>query len=632
MINLSSSKFYFKHEIKHMQINQIISALFLTIFLFISKAEAANSEWKNALESNSGAKVRVLSSFYTNDKQQKSLIIGLQFNIKSGWHVYGNDSGGIGMPPSVDFAGSSNLEKHQIFWPQAIKKEEKIGAETIKYSVYEDEVILPIEIALQDNAKPTQLKLKLHYGLCKDVCIPASADFVVDIEDKEDADSLKMIQKFIDKKIIFENEAEKTTEKTDDYSTEKKSQLASITLLPALLAAFLGGLILNIMPCVLPVLGIKLMSVIKHQESKTSRIRFAFFATTLGILFCFAIFAVFAIIIMLTGNIFNWGLQFQNPYFLIFLIVILLGFVANMIGMFEITFDQFISNFINKKITEKESGGKNIFMPNFLSGILAVLLATPCSAPFLGSAISFSITQSSAIIILIFFTMGLGLALPYIIMIFSPKIVYLLPKPGNWMLNIKKLMTIFLAATIIWLIYVLANNIGNTAAAIAAIVSALFFACFKIKIKSLKIIAFTILAITMLILPQTFESVKKTLDSADKLWIEFSEEGLQKLVANGQTVVVDVTADWCITCKFNKARVFHDKTVIDHLRDNNIVAMRADITKPNEAVLAFIHKKGRYAIPFNAVYGPNASDGLLTSELLSKKELFKLIDQASTKK
>ncbi len=614
-----------------MQINQrfkIILALFLASFLLIGKVEAANSEWKNALESNSGAKVRVLSSFYTDDKQQKNLILGLQINIKGGWHVYGNDSGGIGMPPSVDFAGSSNYKQHQIFWPQAISKEEKIGAETIKYSVYEDEVILPIEIVLKNNDQPTQLKLKLQYGLCKDICIPASAEFVLDIENKEDADSLKMIQKFIDKKIIFENEGDKIAEQ----SAEKNSQLATITLLPALLAAFLGGLILNIMPCVLPVLGIKLMSVIKCQESKTSRIRFAFFATTLGIISCFAVFAVFAIIIMLTGNIFNWGLQFQNPYFLIFLIMILLGFAANMIGMFDITFDQFASNFINKKITEKESDKRNIFMPNFLSGILAVLLATPCSAPFLGSAISFSITQSSPVIILVFLTMGLGLALPYIIMIISPKIVYLLPKPGNWMLRIKNLMTIFLIATIAWLIYVLANNIGNAAAAIAAIASVLFFTCFKIKIKSLQIISFALLAITMIILPQVFQGFKKARHPADALWIQFNEEGLHALVANGQTVVVDVTADWCITCKFNKLRVFHDTEVVDHLRDNNIVAMRADITKPDETVLTFIHKKGRYAIPFNAVYGPNAPDGLLTNELLNKKELFELIDKASTKK
>lgn len=603
------------------QLLQTASALLLVVFLFVTKASASSSEWKDAVANDNGAKVRVISSFYTDDKQQKNLVLGLHFNIAKGWHVYGNESGGIGMPPSLDLAGSSNYSKHEIFWPQAISKEEKIGKESIKYSVYEGEVILPVEVTLKDNAQPSQLKLKLNYGLCKDVCIPAIAEFTIDVSNEEDAQSLSLIQKFLDKKIIFGNNAA--------IAEKSESEPSSIGLLSALFAAVLGGLILNVMPCVLPVLGIKLMSVIKHKESKISRIRFAFFSTILGILASFAVFAIFAIIIKFTGNIFNWGLQFQNPYFLIFLITVLLGFIANMVGFFEITFDQFISNFLNKKISEKETGGNNIFMPNFLSGVLAVLLATPCSAPFLGSAISFSITQSSSIIFLIFVMMGLGLALPYFILIISPKMVYLLPKPGNWMIRIKQLMAGLLIATVIWLIYVLSNNVSATAGIITAIASMLFFACFKIKIKSLKIFAIILLAIMLIAIPAAFKGEKKVLHPADMMWIKFNEEELYKRVADGQTVIVDVTADWCITCKFNKLRVFHDEEVIKKLKRDKMVTMRADITKPDEAVLAFIHKKGRYAIPFDAVYGPNAPDGLLANELLSKNELFELIDKAS---
>lgn len=605
---------------------QALFGLFLAIFLLVSKAEAASSNWQEALERDSGAKVRVLSSFYQNDKQQKSLILGLQFDIQKGWHVYGNDSSGIGMPPSVSFKGSSNYKNHQILWPKAIAKQEQIGKETIRYSVYEDDVILPIEVVLKNNEKPTKLKITLNYGLCKDVCIPASSDFIIDIKDEEDEKSLKSIQKYLDKRIILASVVK-------DAVVESKSNPSNSSsgLFYALFAAFLGGLILNVMPCVLPVLGIKLMSVINHQNSKTSHIRLAFFSTIIGIISCFAVFAFFAIIIKFTGNIFNWGLQFQNPYFLIFLIAVILVFIANMMGLFEITFDQFASNFINKKISK--SADKNIFIPNFLSGILAVLLATPCSAPFLGSAISFSITQNSPIIFLIFMVMGLGLALPYFILIISPKLVYLLPKPGNWMLRLKNLMALLLILTILWLIYVLANNIAIEAGIIAFIVSILFFYCFKIKIKSLKIFAFIALAIALIALPQSFKKVRKPMNTADMMWIRFNEDQLYKHVAAGQTVVVDVTADWCITCKFNKLHVLHDKEVVARLRrDDNIVAMRADITKPNMAALDFIHKKGRYAIPFNAVYGPNAPDGLLTNELLNKEELFALIDEASITK
>jgi len=596
----------------------MLSILLLTVF-FTTKTNASISEWKDASPNESAAKVRVVSSFY-KDGDQKKLILGLHFNVAKDWHIYGNESGGIGMVPSVDFAGSTNYSDHKIFWPQAILKEEKIGKDSIKYSVYEGEVILPVEIILKENQKPTQLNLKLNYGLCKDVCIPVDEDFVIIPLDEEDNQSLSLIQKFLDKKITTASQPQRPQE-----------QKISISLLSAILAAALGGLILNIMPCVLPVIGIKLMSILKCERSKAIDIRIAFLSTALGIIASFAIFSIFAIIIKFTGNIFNWGLQFQNPYFLIFLITVLLGFVANMAGFFEINFNQLILNFFNKKISEKEVAKNNIFIPNFLSGILVVLLATPCSAPFLGSAISFSITQSSSIIFLIFIVMGVGLSTPYLVLMASPKMIFLLPKPGHWMIRVKQVMIGFLIATVAWLIYILSGNISSAAGAFVALISALFFVSFRIKIKSLKIFSIVILAISLIVVPATFKSEKKTRHSTDMIWIKFDEQRLYDLVAEDNIVIIDITADWCITCKFNKLRVFHDEDVVKKLRGNKMVAMRADITKPDEDILNFIHKKGRYAIPFNAVYGPNAKEGLLTNELLSKKELLELIDKASNK-
>ncbi len=600
-----------------MKIKQIFCIIFLLSCL-TKNAAASIGKWVDAGDGNKNGQVRILSSFYEDANQQKKLIIGLQFKIADGWHVYGNEAGGIGLPPSVDFKGSSNYASHKISWPQAISKEEKIGAESIKYSVYENEVILPVEIDLKDAAKDSQLKIKLNYGLCKDICVPASAEFVADISSNEtDEKSLTLIQKFFDKKI-----------------SEQKQMMPAVAeskmpkgLVPALIAAFIGGFILNLMPCVLPVLGIKLMSIINHQGARVGNIRFAFFATLCGIVACFAVFALFAIIIKFTGNIFGWGLQFQNPYFLVFLIALLFAFIANMLGFFEINFDQFLANFLNRKIS-KNNIKTNIFMPNFLSGILAVLLATPCSAPFLGSAISFSITQNNSIIFLIFVVMSLGLALPYIALMISPQTIYLLPKPGNWMLQLKRLMALLLLSTVAWLIYVLSNNLSAGAGITITVIGALFLLTFKIEQKTLKNLALIVLIIATIIVPSSFKPQSKTMDKADMLWIDFDEYNLYTLVKKGNIVVVDVTADWCITCKFNKLHVFHDAEVVRALKEEGVVAMRADITQPDPAALSFIHKKGRYGIPFNIVYGPGAKDGLLASELLTKKELFDLIKKA----
>jgi suppressor for copper-sensitivity B len=237
--------------------------------------------------------------------------------------------------------------------------------------------------------------------------------------------------------------------------------------------------------CVLPVLSIKLISVIKHSDAPIARIRFAFLATICGILSCFFAFALLAAIIKFTGNSLGWGLQFQNPYFLISLIVILVLFLGNLLGFFEINFNQFLSTILNKKITEGEDK-KNIFIPNFLSGVLAVMLATPCSAPFLGSAISFALTQNFAVIFLIFLFIGFGFSLPYIILIASPKLFYLLPKPGNWMVQIKQVLAGLFAATVIWLVYVLSHIIGSFPAFLAGALAITLLAAIKIRSEFLK--------------------------------------------------------------------------------------------------------------------------------------------------
>jgi suppressor for copper-sensitivity B len=592
---------------------KIFSLFLALLFLQTGSANSASSDWHE--NQSKGAKTRLIASYYKNQAGEKKLIAGIEFKIASGWKIYGSGSDGIGMPPSFDFTNSKNLAKHTISWPQAISEEEKIGDEKFTYSSYKNEVIIPIEIDLEQANQAVELNVELNYGLCKEICVPASENFTLQIPDEIDTISLNEIQKFFPNQI-------------SDGKEEPKSMNKNLALFSAILLAIFGGAILNIMPCVLPVLSIKLISVIRHSESEISHIRFSFLSTIIGILSCFVVFALCASIIKLTGNSLGWGLQFQNPYFLIFLIVILIVFVGNLLGVFEINFDRFLATILNKKIS-KEEEEKNIFLPNFLSGILAVLLATPCSAPFLGAAISFALVQSFFVIFLIFFFIGIGFSLPYFILIFAPKLVYILPRPGNWMIQIKQLMAGLLAATVIWLIYVLSHNIGALPAFLAGIIAVTILACFKIKTEFFKFLAIATLAILSFLLPMKLQKQQKiSKDSYESFWVEFDEAKLHQLIIEGKTVVVDITADWCLSCKFNKIRVLQDKEVMAKLNGNDIIAMRGDITNPNEKIINFLHENNRFAIPFNAVYGPKAPDGLLASELLTKKELFELIEKA----
>lgn len=599
---------------KQMQFKKIILPLIFSVLLGNSFAFAANSDWIKAYEDS--AKVRLISSSSEKDGVKK-LLIGAHFKISDGWKIYGADSGNFGLPPQFNFENSKNYKSHNILWPKAKTAKETISDEVIQYSYYKNEVIIPIEIEAINPKKPVDLVIKLNYGVCKDICIPANAEFNIKIDNSTDEEALKQIEKFHPDSYVEEEIVK------DD--SEKMSHLRMV--LYAVIFGVIGGAILNIMPCVLPVLSIKLISVIKHSQAPISKIRFAFLSTIFGILASFLFFAFFAIALKSSGESLGWGLQFQNPYFLLFLIAVLTLFSANLLGLFEISSQQVFANFLNQRISRDEE--KNIFIPNFSSGILAVLLATPCSAPFLGSAISFALVSDSATIITISLAIGIGFALPYIILIFSPKLISHFPKPGEWMIKLKKLMALLLMATIIWLLYVLSHNIGILASLLTAVLCALVLFSFRIKSHFFRALGIGLLIIAIFSIPQDFKAKSKVeVTKYDAIWKPFSEDRLEEYVKEGKIVLVDITADWCLTCKFNKVRVLHDSEIMKLLKSEEIIGLRADITKPDEKILKFMKENNRFAIPFNAVYGPSAKTGLLTSELLSKTDLLELIKKA----
>jgi suppressor for copper-sensitivity B len=604
---------------------------FLKTLLFVSLALQNSFGASSSLQNHelSGAKTALIASFYEQNGTQK-LVAGVEFQLQEGWKIYGNDDSGMGMPPEFNFSASQNYKSHNIFYPQAIAGFEKIGTEEIKYKYYKNSTIFPIFIEILDKNQPTKLNLKLSFALCKDVCVPVNQEFSLIVNQEIDTNSITKIEKFYGQNLV-----EKNLNSSENFSAidmsfgdviKVKKNPNKIYLM--ILLAMLGGLILNIMPCVLPVISIKLISVLKHSGAPISRIRFSFFATIIGILSCFIVLAFFSYIIQSAGSSLGWGFQFQNPFFLTFLIIILTLFIAELLGIFEISFSQILATFLDKKISEKEMQ-KNIFMPNFLSGILAVLLATPCSAPFLGSAISFALTQDFLTILLIFIFIGIGFSTPYLILIASPQLINLLPKPGKWMLKIKHLMAGFLLATAVWITFILSNTIGIFPSLLVSIFSILIFFSLKIKTKIIKIIFVIILIILSFTLPFDFhERQAKLKNERNSYWQVFDESILQNLISENKIIIVDVTADWCLTCKFNKILVLNDDEIVNKLKSGEVIGLRADITQPDSDVMKFLSKHNRYAIPFNAVYGPKAKNGLLASEFLNKKQLLELIEKA----
>lgn len=354
-------------------------------------------------------------------------------------------------------------------------------------------------------------------------------------------------------------------------------------ILPVLLIALLGGLILNVMPCVLPVLVLKLTSVLDVAGRERDHLRGAFLSTAAGIVVSFIVLALGLIALKSAGAGIGWGIQFQQPVFLAVMALVCILFAANIWGLFEIP----MPAFAGRAQLAADARMNNNHAKSFFTGVLATALATPCSAPFVGTAVGFALARGPVEILAIFLALGLGLAGPYLAVAAAPGLVRLLPRPGRWMRWLKGLLAITLLGTAIWLVSIIGVQTGLLSGGAGG----------------------------------------------DRIaWVKFDEGAIGAQVADGKVVFVDVTADWCLTCQANKKLVLDRDAVATRLQEDGIVAMKADWTNPDPAISAFLERHGRYGIPFNIVYGPAAPDGLKLPELLTGANVLEALDSAARAK
>jgi suppressor for copper-sensitivity B len=385
--------------------------------------------------------------------------------------------------------------------------------------------------------------------------------------------------------------------------------------------ALLGGLILNIMPCVLPVLTIKLASALKSSDQSFARIRAGFLVSALGVLAFMWVFVAILLSIRAGGGQIGWGVQFQNPVFLGVMITIISVFAANMAGLFEITLPQRL----NTSMARMEHGSG--LLGDFATGALAAVLATPCSAPFLGTAVTFALAGSGFEAFVIFTALGLGLALPYFAIALRPSWVQALPKPGPWMVRVKWVMAGLLALTSIWLASVLLNVAGWTVVLILTGFIIAAVVAIKLPRKGALRAMPALLIVAAVVTPLILRPEPQALE-LNANWTVFSETAVSNAVANGEVVFVDITAAWCLTCKANKARVLDRAPVAERLTEDGTTPMRADWTQPNPEILAYLKSNGRFGIPFNIVYGPGAPNGITLPEFLTKDAVLEALDAA----
>jgi len=388
----------------------------------------------------------------------------------------------------------------------------------------------------------------------------------------------------------------------------------------ALFFALVGGMLLNLMPCVFPVLGIKVLGFVQHAHGEARALRIQGWAFFAGTVISFLLLAGIMLALRAGGAQLGWGFQLQSPGVVMLLAALFFVLALNLSGVFE------WGAFAQSMTAKLSARGR--YADAFLSGVVASVVATPCTAPFMGAAVGFTLTQDAALALAVFAMLGIGMALPVLALSHFPALMRRLPRPGPWMETFKQVLAFPLYATVAWLAWVLGAQAGNDAvlALLAGLVlvamGAWMFGRWEHAEKPWRAAVAAILTGTGLVVawPGTLDAPAPGIPTAragELQWEEWSPERVAQLNAQGKAVFVDFTAAWCVTCQVNKRIALHNDAVVREFGVRGVVPLRADWTRQDPRITAALSALGRNAVPVYALYIPGESAPRLLPEVLT---------------
>ncbi len=403
-----------------------------------------------------------------------------------------------------------------------------------------------------------------------------------------------------------------------------------------LLFGFLGGIILNLMPCVLPVISLKIFGFIQQAGQSRQKILRSGIAFALGIFAWFIALALLLIALKAVGRDVTWGgFQFTNAYFVLALSVIVLVFALNLFGVFEISLPQSMTRGLLSTTERKDDLG------SFFQGVFATVLATPCTAPFLGTALGFAFSQSPAIILAMFVAIAAGMSAPYLLLSAQPAWLRFLPKPGSWMMHVKQFMGFLLLATLLFLLYVLGAQRGLEGAIWASsFLLVISVACwikgaFVVPTASAAKRSVAVVLMFVLVFASGVYFIGGKFYSASVAatdsrlrgdWQAFAPDRLQAELEQGHPVFVDFTAAWCLTCKFNEANVLESQEVREAFQRRGVVKLRADWTNGDPVITKLLQQFGRPGVPLYVLYPGKSEEPIVFPELLTKSMVLEKLE------
>ena len=406
--------------------------------------------------------------------------------------------------------------------------------------------------------------------------------------------------------------------------TNSQTSTKNISMFAAMLGAFLGGLILNLMPCVFPVLSIKAMSFMQtHQTNRELRIHATTY--TIGVVTSFLIIATTMLSLRAAGSAVGWGFQLQSPQFLI-----ILAYLFFIIGM---TFLGFV-NVGSKLMSIGQSiDSQSSLQSSFFTGVLAVIIASPCTAPFMGPALGFAIYQPTGIALAVFAMLGFGMALPFVVLILIPKTKSLLPRPGLWMEQFKQFLAFPMFFTTAWLLWVIGRQTDTTV--LSLVVVGLIFISMGIWINQILVqlksgrshSLLKVIAVAMIIPALALPLMNEEEREGTEFWIDYDAKTLATLRAEGRPVFINLTADWCITCLANEKVAFTEMFYTE-MEKNNIVYLKGDWTNQDKEITSLLNEHNRNGVPLYLMYPKNGGSPEVLPQILLEQTLLEAIRRA----
>ncbi len=601
-----------------------------------------------------------------------SINIGLKVSMDKGWHTYWRNPGDSGGPIVIDWDLPKGFSVSDIKWPLP----EKIEYPPLMTYGYEDFVIYPMVLSIPADYSDDYFEMVADILICADVCIPESGKISSNLLDIENdsliyewlesipSKSLPITTSLNDdnleirftfdkeiKEIYFfpdENNSidysskQNFYKKDDDYFLSIKLfndefqnvsgvldidgtgynvsngkfedfNEEGLSLITALIFALIGGLILNLMPCVFPVISLKVLSFVSMGGSSPRKIRNHALVFTVGVIASFMFIALTIVLLKQAGNFVGWGFQLQSP-----LIVGLLSLVMVFISLVLIT-----DNSFGESLTKLGNigGSENGYYSSFLTGVLAVVVASPCTAPFMGAALGYALIQPSGETVPIFLSLSLGFSLPYLLLAANPKLIDFLPKPGDWMVTLKEFFAFPMLATALWLLWVFSlqvNQILVIFLLIGWLLLALNFWIFQKDYKTINKVIFLGISIFSMIyfLPETedIETEQNLIIGSATEWYEGIEDDLRN---KNQPYFINFTAAWCITCQSNEITAFSKDGFKSLLEEKNIEYIKADWTNRNDAITRSLKKYGRSGVPFYVYWEPGFENPKILPAILT---------------